>query len=222
MQLGRRGFLGILAGTVLGKVVGPKLTASPGAPEAWQKAVEKAAFLGESEASYAPLELMANRVLEVVGRELKWLRMQQFDDSDTGWNHKIGDTVHVRAAEAFRPSDFAIPPYSLSRVKPVTLDRQCSIDMPGDTRLDQPWDMIDSRLIEPTGLKLAERIINDVRRNGGADYMISAKPAYMGTVDRCLIASSPEAHLSLRAISYCDPSEWFAQKVRLDMLYGVA
>jgi len=170
METTRRGFLGLLAGAVLGKIIGPKLIADP-THENWLHAVslERPTPIE----SYQPLEILSARILEVVERELKWLRMNQWAVDE--WRTvKSGDTVMVRTPLPLWSPHYHLSP--LDHLTPVTLLQQVAVDIDLDNYHSCPihraWDEYSERRIEPLGLSLAERIIQSVRRAGGANLLV--------------------------------------------------
>lgn len=222
MEMRRRGFLGLLAGAVLGKVIGPKLTAEP-TSAIWEAAVGQPSTILAAEDTFVPLEVMANRILEVVNQEIKFLKMLQHTDE---WRResRIGDMTYVRVPEPFLPDLTCPPPIRLiNRTRPVLIDQACYVDLPRDD-LRHSWGQYSVRNIDPLAYRLAENMINTVRRKGGADFLVTVRGSTPIDATRVVHAHLPETGLTLRAMEYDRPVAIHGGVVHathFDMLYGL-
>jgi len=226
MNTSRRGFLGMLAGAVLAKVVGPKVLVQPTEP-IWKQALSLSPKATPVE-TFMPLEVMAQKVLEVVDREIKWLRLDRFDTNDVGigWRDWYrGDTVVLRPPQRFvaqLQDDEPWPRPLIERLVPVQLMYNAGADLAMDPLRDNPTlEQFTKAYIEPTGYAMAERIIDAVRAHGGAGAMVTVPCQIPGGVIRSVDARNSEARLSLRAIEDYHPG--FDRRItRFDILFGLA
>jgi hypothetical protein len=227
MQSTRRGFFSTLAGALLGgAVVGPKLLQA--APvELWQAAPNLPITPVVNQ--YVPLEAFTAEVLRIMNEELKWLRLKQ-----TAVFHvegRPGYTAMTRRLVCFTPIEFDSFPQpkgvireSFARV-PLLQPANVAVPLDGLDRY-RPFDEIARRHIQPTAYSLAEQIIQSVRRNGGAEYLVTAPQSLPNGVDKALIMNNPDAGLNLRAVVdryVCPDSSGRARppELRIDMLYGL-
>src|SRR5207302_437632 len=92
------GFLGTLAGLVLGARIGPKLLPAP-SPEIWRAAPMLPATPLEN--SYVTLHQFLGRLIEVVHEETKWLRLERaLGDRE---HSLMGDCLHMRPPMRYKP-----------------------------------------------------------------------------------------------------------------------
>ncbi len=219
----RRGFLGLLAGAILGKILGPRVLASV------ERAPEMARSLESSMASntYLPLEIFSSRVLEIVHREVKWLRLKQLHQDFNSFGYLPGHTSFVRYPARLSLAPLDTIDHSMEvypdRIIPVTIDTQINVDLDLNAfDWDRPWSEVDQRYLEPIGRSLAERLIGCVRRHGGAEYLVSVDQHLPTEVPRVVLARYPEAGLSLRAMQLPDQSHLYGRDaLRFDMLFGL-
>jgi hypothetical protein len=219
METSRRGFMGLLAGSVLGTILGPKLFAG----------VEKAPLLAKAVQShvpretYLPLEIFTSTMLEIVNRELKWLRLKQVPAAWSWLDHaRLGTTAMIREPVRFTPNwavGFDPEPF-IDHAIPVNLCHQLGVDMSlSEIDWERPWPQISDRYAVPSGLLMAENVIRHVRQNGGADYLVCGELMQPAGVDRTTLARHSEG-LCLRGLQYVDVRR-SEHIIRFDMLFGL-
>lgn len=230
MDFSRRGFFGLLGGTVLGKIVGPRLLAEPTA-ETW--ALNRT-LAPTPEISYLPLEAASYEILRLMDQELRWLRLKRLY-ADPWRGYRLGDSIMIRELSGFVPwpePDFVFES-RLNWPRRVNLinHAQAVFEMPEARRFGGRWGEVAEYRIMPTAFSLAEQVIEDVRRNGGAKCLIGADLTVPAGVARTIIARSEETGLSIRATQYVGEEIESGSpnlcgrpipKLCVEMLYGLA
>ena len=225
MEFTRRGLFGLLGGALLAKVIGPKLIAEP-TPAAWEAA--KRLPRNPVANTYVPLQIACSRILQIVSRELKWLRLE----------HSLVDR-EVRFGECFpyyRPLEFKPDPEAFPfppdpalmtaryDVRVWHFQPTVTFDL-RDSEYECPFGHLEKRHIEPAGFKLAEDIIHFVRREGGGEVLASGKLWMPPDVARSVLVSSEDLGLAIRAQEDI-ATDWNSGGrrpiVRLDMILGTA
>lgn len=226
MELTRRGFFGLLAGAVLGKIIGPRVIAPLGEPS-WNAAVRAKPFPVEN--TYLTLEQICRQVLDTMDKELRFLKVERMNtDSMYSWDPvRLGETVRYRRPVPFTP-DLSISPLSYESMNLVTLNRAVHSGFRVDPDWPHAWKELSANIVQPVAYGLAEQIIWDCRRMGGAEILCVGTLEHRPEFSRSVIAANPESGLSLRAVEYLDappslpPWDRPERHVRFDLLYGLA
>jgi hypothetical protein len=222
--MNRRGFLGLLGGALLGKVLGPKLLATPDAA-LWKEAIKLPAQPVINQ--YLPMEHILAEMLKIVDQELAWLRIPRvYEPRLTQWGARFGDSVHVRAPVVSTPlyGQSYAPEAISERFQVVNLSNTAHALLPPDVN-DRGWPEISESLVPALATGLARSIEGCIRASGGADVMVVADCQVVDGIDQCVIAKSEESSLSLRGVRWVElnPDQPnYGWNTRVDMLYGLA
>lgn len=215
METTRRGFLGILGGLLLG-IVGERVTVAAPSPELW-KAIPSLPYLPVRNL-YLPLEQVCAQALDVMERELKWLRLKTIA---ADYQYRIGDCVRVREMSPvpFRPYD-SDPCGIIQGSRSILLNHQSLGSLDLRAAQDMPFNEVSKRFIEPLALGMVENMIGGIRRSGGGEYLVSAKTEVPVGVHRGCVVTSKESGMSVRALNDKDPRTG-DHILRIDTVFGV-
>jgi hypothetical protein len=227
--IGRRGFLGTLAGMLLGAKLGPKILPAP-SPDIWRAAPRLPMFPRENR--YVALHQFLGRMIEVVHEETKWLRLERAIAEPIRRDWLYGDTIAMRPPVVFTPHidiDWSHHNDRLlcDRIEPVSLIHR--VDVPvdlGELAWDVPLGQFSKCNIEPLGLKMADQIARTVKRTGGAGLLLCAEMNSVMGAHRCVTIRNEDYGLAIRGTEvispYTDVPERDAHILHIEMLFGLA
>jgi hypothetical protein len=232
--MNRRGFLARLGGAILGatalKVIGPIEIAGPD-PAVWKAAASLPVRPVHN--TYIPLQQIAARAVEIVARETEWLRMHREAIEEclqSGWH--VGDSVRIRERMGFTPYELGtLRPEDISELSRMVHLTECACVSLRFTHDEIPragyvacpsrdLDQFSRQYIEPAAYRLAEQVIQGVRRRGGGDFLVTGgqQVDYPDLLRVAQVTSEADG-MTLRVMAVQNREG--VEEVRLDMLYGV-
>lgn len=225
-MIGRRGFLGTLAGMLLGAKLGPKILPAP-SPDIWRAAPRLPMFPRENR--YVALHQFLGRMIEVVHEETKWLRLERaIAEPFNDW--RLGDTIAMRPPVRFTPSievDWSRRDALISvSYAPVSLIHRVEVplDLTG-IEWDLPFGQFAKRHIEPLAFRMAEQIGYAVKRVGGAGLIVCAEMNSVTGAHRSVTLQNEDYGLAIRGVEVISPYRDVplnAHILHVEMLYGLA
>lgn len=226
--MNRRGFLATLAGVLLGsKALGPFSIDTP-TPELWKAAPSLP--LRPRANGFVPLQMMVAETVRIVAQETEWLRLKRIYD-DTGRHRRVGDTVQVRIPQPFMPLagpdiDWGRSLMPIDRFRLVNILQLASVQIkfePDEIR-GRPLPEFSHIHVKPAALGLAEKVIQLIRRNGGAEYMVTTDLTMnIPDIPRAALVLGQNEELSLRGVHLprYPGSDDHREIVQIDMLFGL-
>lgn len=207
LELGRRGFLSMLGGLILGKVLGPVATAEPVAQE-WKRVTDPA-LPPTPRNLYLPMEAVCAKTIQVLNEELKWLRLRQ--EVGPEWA-KLGDGVKFARCTYQKTTTLSL--------RTVELRERASVNISPEVVSCRSVEEAVQAFVQPAAYALAEGVIKGIRRNGGGEILVTDKLPVVGGFDKCVVATHQGYGLTVRG------SDWFDHRtncpsIRVDICYGI-
>jgi hypothetical protein len=227
-MIGRRGFLGTLAGMLLGAKLGPKILPAP-SPDIWRAAPRLPMFPRENR--YVALHQFLGRTIEEVHRQTEWLRLKRAIAEPMRYGWRFGDTVQMCPPIVFTPHvdhNWSTPnPYDLvQRYVPVNLIHRAHVmlDLRG-LDWDVPLGQFTARNIEPLASKMAVQIRDAVERSRGAELIVCAEQPSLIDVHRSVTLQNEDYGLTIRGTEdispYKDVPHINGHFLHVEMLFGL-
>ncbi len=221
-MIGRRGFLGYLAGLLLASKIGPLNLPAP-SPEIWKAAPQLPPLPAEN--GFVTLSQFLGRTIEIVHEETKWLRLERALGGRCGSRYGLGDQIMMRPPMRFKPEigiDWSTPPqFFCDQGVPVTIHNRIQMNLDGDLDWKVPFDLFSRRNIEPLAFRIADQIASAVKRNGGAELIVCAQQKPYDHLERSLSIANEDLGLALLGSQSISPNHGM-HVVRIEMIYGLA
>lgn len=211
MDFGRRSFLSMLGGLIMGKIAGPVET--PAAePREFAKVTRPDFPKTPIRNVYLPLEMVCAATAKTLEEELKWLRLGHRVIPDEMFDRYIAPVKY--SFDLHRDPSF-MRVHEVHEVRP----QRCYIDIP-----DHSFRQGDLRAAEHhirgAAYGLADEITKLVRLAGGAEQMLMAKLPIIEHVDKCVVATSEDRGFSVRGTRHFDIRD-NRMVTRVDVRLGV-
>jgi hypothetical protein len=247
LESNRRGFLGTLAGLVLGgRVIGPKLLAEPTA-KTWEsippaeppaKEWQPVHWLPDPVETFLPIEVFVSLVSQAMGPEVGWLRREQ-SILDEPWaadalrsccygryGAGLGQPLYIRERARLYVGDHGLPERpEMIREHLIAITEGHHVHWePRGYEMDQAWPppqfgCLSERWVEPCARDLARQIVDLDRMRKGSDYLVSLVQGAPAGAKRVVNARDWQAKLALRVIESWD-FRIGQPRISVDMLIG--